>query len=65
MSNEKRPLRCAECGAPRWNDTSIRWLPEGGGEFRQPYCAATCSPIDERALDANLRLRPSHFRRVL
>lgn len=36
------PLRCAYCHQPRWNDTSVCWLPLRG-VHRMPYCADTCS----------------------
>lgn len=38
----KKPLECGFCGAKRWNDESVNWIPLRG-EYRKPYCANTCT----------------------
>lgn len=37
----KKPLTCGFCGAKRFNDMSVVWLPLAG-DRRRPYCAKTC-----------------------
>lgn len=37
--DEVPPLVCQRCGARRWNDESVRWVPLTGPGLRQPYCA--------------------------
>lgn len=38
----KKPLKCGFCGAERWNDETVAWLPLRG-DHRTPYCANTCA----------------------
>lgn len=38
-----RPLECAFCYAPRWNDESVTWFPLYGPD-RKPYCRWACAP---------------------
>lgn len=38
------PLQCARCGASRWNDESVTWLPLRG-LYRHPYCSFFCAHV--------------------